>query len=169
MWRARSRRILSFGVWAREPVVRCRRRWESNSSPETLVLRATVLVLPEQTIAELLKLHDEVHVRPDPLAAFLRLVVCFLHAAFRLLVQPVGDDQTSRSTDTTLAVDENTLSLLDPIIHDLDQLVQIRNDIGVMLPGHVDVLWCSVGLAVDYYLAGLDCLQNWWCGLGCSR
>ena len=63
-----------------------------------------------------MKFEDEVHVGIDPLATIFHSVVSFDVADSRVLVQAISDDKTGGTTDSALAVDENTFPSFHSII-----------------------------------------------------
>ena len=65
---------------------------------------------------ESVKLEDEVHVGVDPLATIFYSVVSFDVADFRVLVKAISDDKTGGTTDSALAVNENTFPSFHSII-----------------------------------------------------
>lgn len=67
-------------------------------------------------------------------------IVSIVDSKFGPLEQSVGNDQTSRSTSTLLAVDKHTLASLGSIIDNMAQVHKIGGNVSVVVPRNMDIL-----------------------------
>ncbi len=92
-----------------------------------------------QLFLKLGKLVYQVHIGSDPLAPLFYSIVRFVDAQMRAFVQSVSNNEASGSTDPTLTVDKDAFSLLDTFVNNLNEVEHIVDDVGVVIPGYVNV------------------------------
>lgn len=93
-----------------------------------------------QVLVEVLKRVHELHVRANPLALGLGGVVRVVDTELGLSVETVGNDQTGRATGTLLTVNQDFLALLCAALNRFTEMHQVRSNVRVVIPRHVDVL-----------------------------
>lgn len=90
---------------------------------------------------EILQAVHQPHIGADPPALRLGRVVSIVDGQVGILIQPVGNDQAGRSAGTLLAVDQNLLAVLCPPFDCFAEPHEILANIGVVIPGNVNILW----------------------------